>query len=139
MMNAEQIAENIKFLRQQHEWTQYELSIKLNISRSVIAKWENNTITPDIRTLVELSDVFNVSLDNLVGNRTFHEELLKDFKRIYESKSKPFDEDVMELVEFIMIHPNLKYQLYRIKEMQRKKQQTVLSMLKNIVDDMEAY
>lgn len=138
-MNVEQIAENIKFLRQQHEWTQKELSHKLNISRSVITKWESNTVIPDISSLVDLSNVFNVSLDLLVGNRSFHEDLLKDFKRIYESSSKPFDDDVMELVEYLMIHPDLKSQLYRIKRMPRKKQHMIHSLLKNIINDMEAY
>lgn len=139
MMKEEQIAENIKFLRQQREWTQHELSLKLNISRSVITKWENHTLTPDISSLLELSNVFDVSLDNLVGNHSVHKELLKEFKRIYESKSKPFDEDVMELVEYLMVHPDVKYQLYRVKSMSRKKQQTIFSMLKNIIDDIEAY
>lgn len=138
-MNTEQIADNIKSLRKQYEWTQQELSFKLNVSRSVITKWENNILIPDIPSLVELSHVFNVSLDHLVGSRTHHRELLKDFKRTYESKSKPFDEDVMEIMEYILTHPDLKNQLYRIKSMPRKKQDLIHSFIKNIIDDIETY
>src|SRR5699024_4676854 len=132
MMNTESIADNIKFLRQQHDWTQLELSRKLNLSRSVIAKWENNTMSPDISSLVKLSDVFEVSLDQIVGTHSHHKDLLKDFKRTYESKSKPFDEDVME-------HHDLKKDFFRIQSMPQKKQKLVHSLIKNAVKDVEAF
>lgn len=67
MMNLEQIAHNIKFFRDQQEWTQMELAEKLMVSRSVIAKWENYTTTPDISSLMKLSNVFHITLDQLVG------------------------------------------------------------------------
>jgi len=139
MMNTESIADNIKFLRQQHDWTQLELSRKLNLSRSVIAKWENNTMSPDISSLVKLSDVFEVSLDQIVGTHSHHKDLLKDFKRTYESKSKPFDEDVMEIVQYIMKHPDLKKDFFRIQSMPQKKQKLVHSLIKNAVKDVEAF
>src|SRR5690625_1835014 len=105
IMNIEQIPYNIKFFREQNKWTQKELAEQLKVSRSVIAKWENNNVTPDISSLLKLCNIFDTTLDHLVGNHSFQKDLLKDFKRIYSSKSKPFDEEVVELVEYIMTFP----------------------------------
>src|SRR5690625_37346 len=92
-MRIDQISHNIKFFREQNKWTQKELAEQLKVSRSVIAKWENNHVIPDISSLLKLSTIFNISLDHLVGNYSFREDLLKDFKRIYSSKSKPRSEE----------------------------------------------
>ncbi|MFD1040077.1 helix-turn-helix domain-containing protein [Virgibacillus byunsanensis] len=136
-MSMETIAYNIKFFRDQHGWTQHELSEKLMTSRSVIAKWENNVAVPDVASLIKLSSVFDVSLDHIVGNLSFRDDLLKDFKRIYSSKSTSFDEEVVELVEYLMIHSSLKDQLFRLKSIPIKKQESLIHMFKNLIDQVE--
>ncbi|MBM7601950.1 transcriptional regulator with XRE-family HTH domain [Virgibacillus halotolerans] len=136
-MSSEQIAHNIKLFREQNDWTQKELAEKLAVSRSVIAKWENNSVTPDIEALIKLSKVFGITLDHITGNLSFREDLLKDFKRIYSSKSKSFDEEVVELVEYIMIHPTLKEQIYRLKSLPMKKQLSIHQLLSNMIDQYE--
>ncbi|MBP1970592.1 transcriptional regulator with XRE-family HTH domain [Virgibacillus natechei] len=136
-MTLEQIAYNIKFFRDQQDWTQKELSEQLVVSRSVIAKWESNSVTPDISSLIKLSNVFEVTLDQLVGKQSYHEDLLKDFKRIYSSKSKSFDEEVVDLVEYIMTHPNFKDQVYRLKKLPIRKQLSLHTMFAGIIDQYE--
>lgn len=136
-MSSEQIAHNIKLFREQNDWTQKELAEKLTVSRSVIAKWENNSVTPDIEALIKLSKVFGITLDHITGNLSFREDLLKDFKRIYSSKSRSFDEEVVELVEYVMIHPTLKEQIYRLKSLPMKKQLSIHQLLSNMIDQYE--
>ena len=136
-MSLEQIAYNIKFFRDQHNWTQQELADKLMISRSVVTKWENSTATPDIASLIKLSNVFDVSLDHLTGNYSFLNDLLKDFKRIYSSKDKPFDDEIVELMEYIMIHPMFKEQIYKLKKLPIKKQLSVQQLFSNLIDQYE--
>lgn len=136
-MRIDQISHNIKFFREQNKWTQKELAEQLKVSRSVIAKWENNHVIPDISSLLKLSTIFNISLDHLVGNYSFREDLLKDFKRIYSSKSKPFDEEVVELVEYIMTYPKFKNEIYRLKDLSVKKQLSIHKLLSNLIDQYE--
>ena len=136
-MNIDQISHNIRFFREQNKWTQKELAEQLKVSRSVIAKWENNHVIPDISSLLKLSTIFNISLDHLVGNYSFREDLLKDFKRIYSSKSKPFDEEVVELVEYIMTYPKFKNEIYRLKDLSVKKQLSIHKLLSNLIDQYE--
>lgn len=136
-MNLEQIAHNIKFFREQNEWTQKELAEKLMISRSVIAKWENNTVTPDISSLIKLSNVFDITLDHIAGHHSFREDLLKDFKRIYSSKSKSFDEEVVDLVEYLMTHPTFKNEIYRLKKLSIKKQLSIHKLFSSMLDQYE--
>ncbi|UJL47310.1 helix-turn-helix transcriptional regulator [Virgibacillus sp. NKC19-16] len=136
-MSLEQIAHNIRFFRDRQEWTQMELAEKLMVSRSVIAKWENYSTTPDISSLMKLSNVFRITLDQLVGNHSYRDDLLKDFKQIYSSKSKPFDEEVVDLIEYIMTHPNFKDQIYRLKNLPIRKQLSLHTIFAGIIDQYE--
>lgn len=61
------ISENIKFYRKHLGLTQEKLANLLNGKKSLISNYENGHSTPDIYTLIKLADIFNVSLDELVG------------------------------------------------------------------------
>jgi transcriptional regulator with XRE-family HTH domain len=137
MMQLEQMAYNIKFLREQKNWTQQELADELMISRSTVTKWENNQLIPDVQSLVNLSDVFNVSLDSLVGSSSEHGELINEFKRIYRSRSVSFDDEAVELVQYLMKFPELKRELYRLQQYPMKKQQSILKLLSSLIDEFE--
>lgn len=61
-----QLAQQIRALRTAKNLSQDGLAEKLYISRQAISKWENGEATPDIDKLVQLAEIFNVSLDYLV-------------------------------------------------------------------------
>ena len=46
--------------------TQAELGEKLNYSDKTISKWERGESAPDISVLVEIAELFGVTLDSLV-------------------------------------------------------------------------
>lgn len=48
--------------------TQADLGVKLNVSAQAVSKWENGLSEPDIGTLKKMSELFNVSMDVLLGN-----------------------------------------------------------------------
>ena len=50
------LAQNISTLRKAKKLTQSELAEKLNYSDKTISKWENDDTSPDIETLISLSD-----------------------------------------------------------------------------------
>lgn len=57
-------------LRKQKGFSQEELANRLNVSRQTISKWEVGESTPDMEKLVAISDLFGVSLDELVMDKT---------------------------------------------------------------------
>lgn len=53
-------------LRKQKGFSQEELANRLNVSRQTISKWEVGESTPDMENLVAISELFEISLDELV-------------------------------------------------------------------------
>lgn len=53
-------------LRKQEGLSQDELGSKLHVSRQTVSKWELGETTPELEKLVALSDLFHISLDELV-------------------------------------------------------------------------
>ncbi len=64
-----EIGENIKALRKMHGMTQGDLALLLGGKKSLVSNYENGYSTPDIFTLIKLADIFDVSLDELVGRK----------------------------------------------------------------------
>ena len=63
------IGDRIKQLRLDAKMTQPELAKKLNVTRSAVATYENNTRQPSFHVLVRLAQIFRVSTDYLLlGN-----------------------------------------------------------------------
>lgn len=60
------VANNISALRQDKELTQLELAQKLNYSDKAVSKWERGESLPDLSVLIEISNLFGVTLDYLV-------------------------------------------------------------------------
>lgn len=56
----------IKNLRKSKNWSQDQLAETLHVSRQSISKWELNQGYPDIDNLIQLSKIFDVSLEYLL-------------------------------------------------------------------------
>ena len=61
-----ELAAQIKQHRNRMGWSQEELAEKAFVSRQTISNWENDKSYPDIQSLLLLSTLFDVSLDQLV-------------------------------------------------------------------------
>ena len=61
------IAEKIKALRSARGWSQLELAQRLDITRNGVNSWEQGLSMPSPAYLIELSKVFSVSVDFLLG------------------------------------------------------------------------
>ncbi|MEY9978615.1 helix-turn-helix transcriptional regulator [Lysinibacillus sp. RC79] len=63
----------LKELREQHKYTQDDVAGFLNISRQSVSKWELGKGYPDIDNLRRLSDLYKISLDQLItGEEKYH-------------------------------------------------------------------
>ncbi|MSU87382.1 helix-turn-helix domain-containing protein [Streptococcus dysgalactiae] len=80
------VAEQLKQLRVKHQLSQDALAEQLFISRQAISKWENGDTTPDLDNLVRLTEIFGVSLDELVLAKPNEVKV----ERIYENKPLDF-------------------------------------------------
>ena len=61
------IASNIRYYRKLLNLTQEQLASFLNGKKSLVSNYENGHSTPDIYTLIQLADLFKISLDEFVG------------------------------------------------------------------------
>ncbi len=76
--------------------TQKELADKLHVSQQVISNIERGVTAPDIEHLKMIADIYNVSLDQLVGRDFFAEET-DDVERKILSCVKRMDDEGKEL------------------------------------------
>ena len=76
------IANNIINLRKKNNLTQIELAEKLNYSDNAIYRWERAEVTPNIETLVQISEVFNVPLNSLLEDNAVKASNIKDKREI---------------------------------------------------------
>lgn len=66
-----EIANKIQQLRKKINMSQEELSNKIGVTRQTISNWETGISAPDIKQAKDLAKVFNVTLDELVGNAIY--------------------------------------------------------------------
>ena len=60
------LADKIIQLRKKNSWSQEELAELMGVSRQAVCKWEGAQSIPDINRLIQLSKLFNVSIDYLL-------------------------------------------------------------------------
>lgn len=61
-----QFGDRLKQQRKIKELTQDDVARKLNVSRQTISSWENENSYPDIKSLIQLSNLYNISLDTML-------------------------------------------------------------------------
>ncbi|MBQ8162886.1 MAG: helix-turn-helix domain-containing protein [Clostridia bacterium] len=61
------IGQKVKELRKREGFTQEQLAEKLNVTPQTISRWECETAYPDITAIPILANIFNVSIDTLMG------------------------------------------------------------------------
>lgn len=93
------LGEKISSLRNGNGMSQGDLAEKLNVSRQSVSKWETNASIPDLDKLIQLIDLFNITLDELVRG----EELCSQIK-------EPSEPNAAESQPQIIIQKNISTQ-----------------------------
>lgn len=71
MLDEMLLADNIKKYRRLSGITQNELAEKLFVSPQSVSKWECGISVPELSKLCEMANMFNVSIDRLIGMTKF--------------------------------------------------------------------
>ena len=58
---------NISKLRKEHSMTQEQLAEALGVTFASVSKWERGVATPELNLIAEMADLFEVSIDALIG------------------------------------------------------------------------
>jgi transcriptional regulator with XRE-family HTH domain len=62
--------EKLQMIRKSNNLSQEQLAEKLNVSRQAVSKWESGQGYPEIDKLIHLSNIFEISLDELLKKET---------------------------------------------------------------------
>ena len=96
-------------LRKQKGWSQEELGFKLNVTRQTISKWEIGETSPKLEELQTLSKLFEISVDELIGNEAVKEQTYE----IDNTKKKTKIKMILKWIIFIILAIYLGYSLHK--------------------------
>ena len=68
-MNQEKIGKFIKKIRIKNNLSQNEFASRLGVTFQAVSKWENGKNLPDILTLKQISNEFNVNIDEIINGK----------------------------------------------------------------------
>lgn len=66
------LGQNIKKKRQQMKLSQEYVAERLGVSRQAVSKWETNQSEPSMKNLIELAELFQISLSELTDTKDSH-------------------------------------------------------------------
>ena len=82
-----EISDRLKEARQSIGLTQDQVAEKILVSRVTVSHWESGKSLPDIVSLISLSDLYGITLDELVkGDPKMEEKVKKDVKEANNNK-----------------------------------------------------
>lgn len=93
------LADKIIDLRKKCGWSQEELAEKLDVSRQSISKWESAQSVPDMKRIVQLSEIFGVSTDYLLKDEIETDEV-REIPEDYPDSRKVTMEEANAFMEY---------------------------------------
>ena len=80
------IAENLAFYRKLHALTQSEIAEAIGYSDKSVSKWERGEGIPDILVLLELSEIYGITVSELIGQTEKSKETNEKFKALEKDR-----------------------------------------------------
>ncbi|MCM3749160.1 helix-turn-helix domain-containing protein [Paenibacillus pasadenensis] len=94
------IGTRLASLREDRGWTQEQTSQSLGISRAALSHYEKNRREPDTDTLAKFADIYQVSIDYLVGRTDNPEATLDSDVRDFAGSIELSDAEILEKFAF---------------------------------------
>ncbi|MBO5967596.1 MAG: helix-turn-helix transcriptional regulator [Clostridia bacterium] len=99
MFETVKVGRRIAQFRKKKNMTQFELADALGISFQAVSNWERGNSMPDISRLSELAELFDVSIDDILGKKN---QVVIDAARGEDVKAEKYSEDDLEEAASIM-------------------------------------
>ena len=97
-----EIGKKLKDARMKSGFTQEMVAEKINVSRQTISNWENEKSYPDIISVIELSSLYSISLDDLLKEEKADVTVLKSldnwFGVTYQEDKQSVIDSIKELI-----------------------------------------
>lgn len=90
------IGYKISKLREERGWTQEKTATMIDISRAALSHYEKNRREPDPYTLTKLADLYNVSVDYLVGRTDSSDQTLEEPIRQFVNQLELSDTEILK-------------------------------------------
>lgn len=94
------LGENLQFLRKKQNITQEQLAEMLEVSRQSVSKWESDTTYPEMDKLLQMSNMFHCTLDDLT-QKDISAQYVED-KSHYDEHKNNFSKKVTAGVSLIL-------------------------------------
>ncbi|MCK1993231.1 helix-turn-helix transcriptional regulator [Peribacillus muralis] len=98
------LSERLKQEREKRNWSQNDLAEKIHVSRQSVSKWETGKNYPSIEVIIQLSDLFHITIDELLrSDEELKEKIIRDSKQLAFPKRKVFFDSVFLLGSFLLV------------------------------------
>ncbi len=98
-----EIGKKLKDARMRTGFTQEAVAEKINVSRQTISNWENEKFYPDIISVIELSNLYSISLDDLLKGDKKMMEHLEESTNVVKSNQKLIGAVILNIITFILL------------------------------------
>ena len=98
-----EIGKKLKDARMKSGFTQEAVAEKINVSRQTISNWENEKSYPDIISVIELSSLYSISLDDLLKGDERMMEHLEESTNVVKSTRKLIGAILLNLITVILL------------------------------------
>lgn len=89
---------------------------------------------PDLKSIIDMSDLFRVSVDFLLGKHPTDEQLLQEVKLAYGTNE--MDEERLALIRYINEQRELAKRLYALQSLPSHKRKRVEKVVIKMIDEM---
>ena len=98
-----EIGKKLKDARMRSGFTQECVAEKVNVSRQTISNWENEKSYPDIISVIELSNLYSISLDELLKGDEKMMEHLEESTNVVKSTRKLIGVILLNIITVILL------------------------------------
>ena len=94
----------LKEEREKRGWSQIDLAEKIHVSRQSVSKWETGKNYPNIEVIIDLSDLFGITVDDLLrSDKDLEKKVIRDSKQLAHPKWKAFFDSLFLLGVFLLL------------------------------------
>lgn len=101
-----QLSSNIRSFRKERGLTQEQLAEALGVTASAVYKWEAGLSTPDINLIIELADLFDTSVDVLLGYEVKDNKRATAVARLKDLAYRRDERGLAEADKLLIRYPN---------------------------------